>query len=166
MSKAENFVTYAIKITGEDKQASAAMKCADNPNLSYKAWEYLAQFINIDKELELVPYSLIGANIAKNKITKDGEEGLGKALRNCYGKEGEDQAKTKLMRILSCQETIELCSVLHYYIPFIESKYPGKLSYSRLLQDIIYFNNKIKTRWAADFFRNSFIQGEKQDAAE
>lgn len=166
MTKAENFVTYAIKITGEDKRASAAMKRADNPSLSYKAWEYLSQFIDIDNERELAAYGLIAANIAKNKITKDGEESLGKALKNCYGTEGEDQANAKLMRVLSCQTTQELCSILRYYIPFIESKYPGKLAYSRLLNDIIYFNDKVKTRWGADFYRKPSPKEETDDAAK
>ena len=166
-NKSEGFVEYIIKLVQENKAASAAIKYADHQTLSYKSWEYLASFMDIEKENERLSYGVIGAAIAKNKIKNDGTVGIGKAIRYCCGTEvkAEDAVeKSKLIHLLSCGNTRELCLLLRRYIPFIESKVPGKLSYSQLLQDSLYFGDKIKTKWAIDFYKqDNSIDGESQN---
>lgn len=154
-NKSESFVEHIIKLTQENKAASAAIKYADHQTLGYKSWEYLARFIDIEKENERLSYGVIGAAIAKNKIKNDGTVGIGEAIKYCYGKEAEELAKPKLIRLLSCESTKELCLLLRRYIPFIESKAAGKLSYCQLLKDVLYFCERTKTRWAVDFYKKN-----------
>ena len=148
----EKFVSYIIELYKNNTKAAATLKKADNDNLSYKAWEYLVNFhIDIENEKERTIYSLIAANIVKNKVKADGKYSIGLALRNCY--DDEDQGKSKLMRLLACNHYKDLCIILHYLLPFIEEKAPGLLSYSTLISDIFFFNENKKAKWANDFFK-------------
>lgn len=157
--KYENFVKYIIDLYKRDKKAEVDLKKGDNKNLSYKSWQYLIKFnIDIEKDRDRIIYGLIATNIVKNKLDKDGKDSIGLALFKCYESKNQDNKKdnkgeAKLMRLLACDNYNELCQVLKYYLPFIEEKAKGMLSYSVLLQDILYFNEKTKAKWASDFFK-------------
>lgn len=152
--KYEKFVSYIIELCNRDKKATSDLRRSINSNLSYKGWEYLVKFnIDIEKERDRIIYSHIASNIARNKIEKDGKDSIGIALKKCY--DDEEQGKSKLMRLLSCDNYKELCSILRYQLPFIEEKAKGVLSYSKLLEDIIFFGENVKSKWASDYYKKS-----------
>lgn len=169
LNKYENFVRYIIDLYKRDKKASADLKKGDNKNLNYKSWQHLIKFnIDIENDKDRIVYGLIATNIVKNKLDKDGKDSIGLALSKCYENRNQDDnhGEIKLMRLLACDNYRELCQVLKYYLPFIEEKAKGILSYSILLKDILYFNEKTKAKWASDFFKKSKKEGDNDTNAD
>jgi CRISPR system Cascade subunit CasB len=152
----ENFVKFVIeRIIQKDNGAVAALKRADNPATEYQSWEYLARFVDIDKSYERLPFATIGSAIAKAKVEQNGTERIGQAIAKCYedGKES-DQAKAKLRRLLACETVEEVCRVLRPLFSLINSKGNISLDYTSLLNDLRYYNQHVKSRWAQDFYRH------------
>lgn len=162
-SRNENFVKFVMeRITKEDNRAVAALKRADNPATEYQSWEYLAAFIDIDKDYERLPYATIASAIAKVKAEQNGKVQIGQAIAQCYedGKES-DQAKMKLRRLLACETTEEVCRVLRPLFSLIDAKANVQLDYAALLKDLLYFhrdNKSVKSHWAQDFYRNFALE--------
>lgn len=160
-SKSENFVQFIIELIQKDNGAAAALKHADNPNLEYQSWEYLARlpFIDIDKEYQRLPYATIASALAKAKVAQNGNKGLGEAIARCYddGKDSE-QAKAKLRRLLACDSIEDACRTLRPLFSLINSKAGIQLDYVALLQDLSWFNadrQRVKSKWAQNFYRHS-----------
>ena len=165
-NKSENFVNFIIELIhgNESKNikpnngAAAALKRAENPNLEYQSWEYLARFVDIDKDYERLPYATIASALAKAKVERNGMVKIGEAIARCYedGKDS-DQAKAKLRRLLACETVDEACRVLRPLFSLINSKAGIQLDYVALLQDLSWFSldsHRIKSRWAQNFYRH------------
>lgn len=159
ISREESVVQRIVQRCNQKSETAfvAALKRADNPNMEYQAWEYLAQYrVNLEHEWERLPYVTVLAAVAKAKPTMDGFMELGQAIAACY-EDGRtsDQAKGKLRRVLACDSTEELCVVLRPLLALIQSK-GVRISYGKLLCDLVRFHNewaeKIKARWAQGFF--------------
>lgn len=157
-NKSEQFVKFIIELIHKDNGAAAALKRADNPATEYQSWEYLARFIDIDKDYERLPYATIASALAKAKAEQNGSVRIGEAITRCYedGKDSE-QAKAKLRRLLACDSVEEACRVLRPLFSLINSKAGIKLDYAALLQDLYWFNadnQRVKSRWAQNFYRH------------
>lgn len=156
IGKPETFVKYIMELCLKDKGAAAAIRRADNPATEYQSWEYLARLVDLENPFELSPYITIAAAIARAKPEHDGNNGIGKAIAYCYEEKNEsDQAKAKLRRLLACDTVVEACRILRPLLSLIDSKATIKLDYSRLLRDLDQFrydSNKVKTKWATDFY--------------
>ena len=157
-NKIESFVQYIIELIQKDNGAAAALKRADNPSTEYQSWEYLARFIDIDKDYERLPYAMIASALAKAKVDHNGKIHIGEAIARCY-EEGNnsDQAKAKLRRLLACDSIEEVCRVLRPLFSLINSKTMIQLDYTQLLKDLYWFNadnQRVKTRWAQNFYRH------------
>ena len=133
-NKSEQFVKFIIELIHKDNGAAAALKRADNPATEYQSWEYLARFIDIDKDYERLPYATIASALAKAKAEQNGSVRIGEAITRCYedGKDSE-QAKVKLRRLLACDSVEEACRVLRPLFSLINSKAGIKLDYAALL---------------------------------
>jgi CRISPR system Cascade subunit CasB len=160
-NKSEQFVKFVIELIQKDNGAAAALKRADNPATEYQSWEYLARFIDIDKDYERLPYVTIASALARAKAEHNGTVRIGEAIARCYedGKDSE-QAKAKLRRLLACDSVEEVCRVLHPLFSLINSKAGIQLDYSSLLQDLYWFNadsHRAKAKWAQNFYRHYSI---------
>jgi CRISPR system Cascade subunit CasB len=160
-NKNENFVNFIIELIHKDTGAAAALKRADNPNLEYQSWEYLARFIDIDKDYERLPYATIASAMAKAKVERNGTVKIGEAIARCYddGKDSE-QAQAKLRRLLACDSVEEVCRVLRALFSLINSKAGIQLNYADLLSDLYWFNadsQRAKAKWAQNFYRHYSI---------
>jgi len=160
-NKSEQFVTFIIGLIQNNNAAAAALKRADNPATEYQSWEYLARFIDIDKNQERLPYATIASALAKAKAERNGTVQIGEAIARCYGdgKENE-QAKAKLRRLLACDSVEEACRVLRPLFSLINSKTGIPLDYSALLQDLYWFHingQRAKSKWAQNFYRHYSI---------
>ena len=160
-NKSEQFVQFIIELTQKDNRAAAALKRADNPATEYQSWEYLARFIDIDKDNERLPYATIACAIAKAKAEHKGTIRIGEAIAHCYEDgNNNDQAKAKLLRLLACDSVEEACRILRPLLSLINSKAGIQLDYAKLLQDLYWFNadnQQVKSRWAQDFYRHYSI---------
>lgn len=157
-NKSEQFVKFIIELIHKDNGATAALKRADNPATEYQSWEYLARFIDIDKDNERLPYAAIASALAKAKAEQNGTVRIGEAVARCYedGKESE-QAQSKLRRLLACDSIEEACRVLRPLFSLINSKAGVQLDYAALLQDLYWFNadsQRVKSKWAQNFYRH------------
>lgn len=156
----EKFVEFVIGLCQKDKGAAAALRRADNPATEYQSWEYLAGFnIDLENQFERIPYATIAAAISRAKAERNGSAGIGKAIAYCYDdKSASDQAKARLRRLLACDSVKEACRILRPLFSLIDSKAAVTIDYSRLLKDLIdfgYDSNKVKTKWATDFYRHA-----------
>jgi CRISPR system Cascade subunit CasB len=162
-SKAEAFVEMVIKrLSEKDSAFGAALRKADNPATEYQSWEYLSKWCNIETGSERKAFALTGAALAWAKPKTDGRLSIGQAIAWCYTDEGKyngnekDAAKTKLRRLLACTSVDEACDILHPLLNLIRSR-GVPLHYAGLLRDLLhddeYFNERIKPRWARDFYR-------------
>jgi CRISPR system Cascade subunit CasB len=172
------FVEYIIKkIVGRapggsppDTAFRAAMRKADNPDTAPQSWEYLAGWCDLEKP-ERKPFALIGAAVAKAGIDADGSLGIGAALARCYadgdtnGSE-KDGAKLKLRRLLACSTVAEACDMLKPLLSLIRSR-EVHVNYAGLLKDLLvsddYFNDRIKPRWAQNFYRKEAVFSDSGD---
>jgi len=151
-TKGQAFIKYALARLKNDHAFGAALRRADNPAMEYQAWEYLVDWCDITKEWERLPYALVGAAVARAKPDADGQFSLGKAITGCYDDGNRaDSAKAKLRRVLACITIGEVCTILRPLLSLINSR-NVRISYAKLLDDLRFFNEKTKLKWASDFY--------------
>ena len=122
VNKEQKYVQFVIERLKVDNAFRAALSRADNPDLEYQSWEYLANWCDLENEWERKPFALVSAAISRNKPEKDGILGIGASITRCYENGNEsDQAKTKLRRLLSCDSVKEVCLVLRPLMRLIAS---------------------------------------------
>lgn len=152
----------------------AVMRRADNPAFESAAWEYLIPFCNIQNDFERIPFALIGAAIAKVRPQCNGSAGLGKAFRIVCQKADDYEAAFKresrrFRRLLACDSSSELCLILRPILHYLASK-DADLDYCQILRDLVYWSQdpkkfqKIKQRWAVDFYEKLKSNDEEADA--
>ena len=166
--KIKGFVETILKKISTDTGLRAALTRADNPNTEPEAWPFLARFCDLERENERRAYGLVAAVIARTRTEKNGNQTLGIALRQCKVDltQDDDSIERKLRRILACDSTAELIPVLRPLLRFITGKDGVQLDFAQLLQDILYFGDKTKVRWAAQYFRNAKKEEETCSSAE
>ena len=152
-SRGSAFVAYVLPRMAADTGVGAALRRADNPATEYQAWEHLARWCDLDKTRERLPFATVAAALARVKPTKDGHQPLGRALAACYEDGNQsDNAKSKLRRLLACDSAEEACRVLRPLLGLMTSKGKSHLNYGSLLDDLLWFGERTKQRWAMDFF--------------
>ena len=157
------FVAMVIRRSTEDPAFRAAMRRADNPTTASFAWEHLVAWCDISKDWERLPFALIGAAIANDLPSADGETDLGGLLRKCCSSADDmEREKRRLRRLLSCDSIPELCTVLRSTLKYLQSNSAVQIGYAGLLSDILYFNERVKLRWADSFFGNK-IEGKEDE---
>lgn len=147
-----------------DSAFRAALKKADNPDTEYQSWEYLAEYgVNLEFEDSRYPYTTVFAAAARSDKSSDGSLKLGQALLSVYiepykhdfdNARKSEPARARLRRILACDSTAEVCTILRPVLRLITSKGIA-VSYGLLLRDLKYFNNhpeQTKASWAQQFF--------------
>lgn len=158
-SKSQSFVEYIIKRCQADKGVRAALRRADNPATEYQSWEVLAGFnINLEYANQRLPYATIAAAIARDEVDQNGSLGIGLAIARCYEDgNASDQARAKLRRLLACDSVPEACRIIRPLFSLIAARGALKLNYAKMLDDLLWFGreenqNRIKARWAQDFY--------------
>ncbi|ACL06608.1 CRISPR-associated protein, Cse2 family [Desulfatibacillum aliphaticivorans] len=151
-TRGTEFVSYAIKRMAQDAGYGARLRRADNPATESQSWEHLVGWCDLEKPWERTSFASIAAALARAKPEKDGAWGIGRALASCYDEKKDSQpARARLRRLLACDDAEEACRVLRPMLALIRSK--GKpLCYARLLDELLWFGEKRKLRWAEDFF--------------
>lgn len=146
------FATFVIERLKQDTGFGARLRRADNPATEYQAWEILAKWCDIEKTWERVPFAMVGAAIAKSKPAHDGSLPLGKAIAYSYEKGNQDDAaKAKLRRLIACTTVEESCMVLRTLLRLISAR-GMHLNYGQLLDQLLFFGEKTRLRWASDFY--------------
>lgn len=161
------FVATIIACCNSSKADAAKLRRADSGNarLRVESWEILLRArVDITNDLQLIPAATVAAAIARAEPVSNGSLTLGAAIAGCY-REGNksDQAKTRLRRLLACDELAELCRVLRPTLVLVESRVTQPLDYARLLKQLVDFGRavasgndpwlqRIKAQWAQDIY--------------
>lgn len=164
-SRDDGFVAGVIARCQQDKGLAARLRRADNPATEYQSWELLAAWgIDIERDAHRLPFATVAAAIARAKVVANGSLTLGQAIAACYDDGSQsDQAKTRLRRLLACDELAELCRLLRPVLTLVESRVGKPLDYARLLRQLRRFpfaEQAVKAQWAQEFY------GRKADAGE
>lgn len=151
-----------------DSAFRAALKKADNPDTEYQSWEYLAEYgVNLEYEDSRYPYTTVFAAAARSDKPADGNMKLGRALFEAYERDRDSEpARARLRRILACDSTAEVCTILRPVLRLISGKGIA-VSYGLLLRDLKYFNNhpeQTKASWAQQFF-GTVREGKQEETA-
>ena len=172
-STSGRFIAFLLERLGQnpkrrDSGLVARMKRADNPDMTYQAWDTLLAFnIDLERESQRLPYCLIGAALCRHDSAEEGSAGLGEALRSCY-EDTLDPGVLRLRRLLSCSTTAEVCQVLRSVLSLIESRARIPLNHQRLLEELLSFETskqeRIKIGWTRQFWPNSLEKQEKDNA--
>lgn len=168
LSREERFVIGILKVCTESKGLAARLRRADNPATEYQSWELLAAYgIDLEQERERLPFVSVAAAIAKAKIERNGSLKLGRAIAYCYQNgNASDQAKTRLRRLLACNDLEELCRILRPLLSLIDSKVSQPLDYIRLLKQLRRFSFKaqqVRAQWAQEFYGQA-VDPEREEA--
>lgn len=172
-SREDSFVAGAIARCREDKGLSARLRRADKPSTEYQSWEFLAGWnIDLEREDRRLPFATVAAAVARAKAEANGHLTLGQAIARCYEEGNQsDQAKTRLRRLLACDDLAELCRVLRPVLTLVESRVTQPLDYARLLKQLCNFGQaarsdnvswlqQIKAQWAQEFYQQKAETGE------
>ena len=99
-NKQKFFIDWILDNSQKDKGFSAKMRRADNPDQEYYALGILCGFdIDIEKESERLPYSVVGAALCRAQVESDGSLGLGEALRICESLKASESGEKTLILI-------------------------------------------------------------------
>ncbi len=164
--KATRFVNDVIEKCSGDKGFAAHLRRADNPATEYQSWEILAYYgVDIEKEYQRLPFALVGAAIAKAKVTQNGKVKIGMAIARCYEDGSESSpARARIRRLLACEELSEVCRVLRSILSLVHSKTEQPIDYIMLLQQLLRFNwdrKRVQVQWAQDFYSRGTAGEEK-----
>lgn len=156
-SRDERFVEAILQLCAKNKGLAARLRRADNPSTEYQSWEILGKLgIDLERDYQRLPHVTVAAAIAKSKAENNGRLTLGRGIANCYedGRES-NQAKTRLRRLLACDELSEACRILRPILTLIDSKVAQPLDFVRLLRQLRNFpfhSQSIKAQWAQEFY--------------
>jgi CRISPR system Cascade subunit CasB len=172
-SREDSFVASIITRCREDKGLAARLRRADNPATEYQSWELLAAWkIDLERDDQRLPFATVAATIARAKPETNGSVSLGQAIARCYDEGNQsDQAKTRLRRLLACDELPELCRLLRPVLTLVENRIAQPLDYARLLKQLRRFGaaarsgddawrQHIKAQWAQEFYGYKAEPGE------
>lgn len=156
-NREDSFVASVIARCREDKGLAARLRRADNPATEYQSWELLAAWhIDLERDDQRLPFATVAAAIARSKAEANGTLSLGQAIARCYEEGNQsDQAKTRLRRVLACDELPELCRILRPVLTLVESRVPQPLDYARLLKQLKRFplaTQRVRAQWAQEFY--------------
>lgn len=155
-NKEQQFVQFIIERCKQDKGIAARLRRADNPATEYQSWEVIGPWIDLENNYQRLPYAAVAAAIARTKVDANGNVSLGKGIVMAYAEKGasqySDQAKARLRRLLACDDVMEVCRVIRPILTLISSKNSQPLDYGKLLNELRYFGERSKLRWAQDFY--------------
>lgn len=169
-SRDQRFVQAILERCAKDRGVAARLRRADNPSTEYQSWEVLGSLgIDLERDYQRLPFVTVAASIAKSKATANGNLALGQAIVACYedGRESS-QAKTRLRRLLACDELSEVCRILRPILTLIDSKTGQPLDFVRLLRQLRNFpfhTLSIKAQWAQEFYSQSAAAPVQEGAA-
>lgn len=143
-----------------DTRMRAHLSRADNPNTEHYSYRYLSPYWS--REISEVErrvkesYQTVCASIARKRVEKNGSRSLIRELRRIYAGGGrldeKSPAHAKVQRVFACRTSIEANACIRSILRLVESKDALSLDYARLLGDLIYFGERVRERWAKEFY--------------
>lgn len=157
------FVNYTLAQIGKSTGVAANLRRADNPATEHYSWDFLAQFnVPLEFDNKRIPYVAVAAAMARDKATRNGQLGLGRALALSYPDGKESKAgQAKLRRLLACHDIAELAPILRQTLSLIRSRVDQPLNYALLLSQLLNYSfnpERVNLQWAQQFYATTFEQ--------
>lgn len=135
----------------EDRGVMADLRCALIENKRFRAYPHLGRFGGIDSKDSLIVQTIAGLFASHSEITQKGN--IGDLCRKLCRKE-EDFEKgpmAKRLQYLLSSNRDEICDRVKRLV--LRAKSEGiPVNYAQLESDLIYWGDKVKTKWAAAFW--------------
>jgi len=155
------FVDYCLGRINKDTGFGAALRRADNPSTEYMSWEHLSKWCDLDNQQERLCFATVAAAVARSKKSDSHFGSFGKSIEKMYDEgSSSDAAKAKLRRLLACSNSIEACKWVRPSIRLAQSR-NAPINFPLLLNDLLWFGQIVKERWACDFYGR---RGENSDS--
>jgi CRISPR system Cascade subunit CasB len=154
------FIDAILPRLKTDSGFAAALSRADNPATEYQAWEHLVRYgCDIENTKERLAFSTVAAAIARAKPERDGQLDIANAVARCF-EDGHksDAARGKIRRLLACTDTEEACQITRPILSLVRAR-GAPISYGRLLDDLLFFGERVKLSWAKSFYRTPGGEG-------
>ena len=154
MNNAQDFLKYALDICKKNPRARAAFRRVTNPDTEFYSWEFLAGWCDLEDDRERKIYALFASYIANAMpCAVDDGVSIGGGIRQAYKGAAQDTAAlARMRRLLACSNWQEAVVVLRRILPLLASK-GVKLDIVAAMRDLFWFSDKVKVRWANDFYQ-------------
>lgn len=149
-----------LRSRSDDRGLMAELRCLLNKNLRMRGWSAVGRFGGIgDRAVETVSglYALYPQEY-KEVSFSFGVSCKRLASRRRKGESQADDAHSPLdvrfRRLLSCVDRDNLCRMLPDFVRGMKSEGIA-VDYDRLYNDIYYWGDRVRERWAADYWGQS-----------
>ena len=152
----QHFVTQVFKNCEADKSAASKYRRCNIQRTEHYAWPLLSSHgVKLTNPVQLTIAKLIASSIAYESGSQNGHLSLGRALKELN--QEIQSAETRLLLLIGCDSSLELCKMLPSVIRLLQSK-GIRIDYVRLCMDLFFYDkspSSIRTRWAEDFYSYS-----------
>lgn len=147
------FSASVISRIKNDTAFRAVMSRAANPAFESAAWEYLIPYCSIENDFQRIPFALVASAIAGSRPEANGTDDIGTAFRKiCRNQDDKDREGKRFRRLISCDSVLELCPLLRPILSYLTVN-GASLDYTKLLNDLLFWNQKTKLRWTVNFYQ-------------
>jgi len=160
----KKFISYLFEQCQKDKGFAARLRRANKPTTEYQCWDALGRFgIDLENSYEREVFAFVAAALANSRAEQNGVLTLGRAIALSFPDGNKsDQAVARLRRLLACDSSSEVCSVLRPVLTLVQSRVSQTLDYEQLLNDLLWFSDRTKARWAQQFYARAMLEDEKE----
>lgn len=159
-NRAAAFVQNMIELCKRSNGARSALRRAVSQEQEAFIYMYLSPWIDLTDNRKRKIYTLVASMLASEKDVGSGSLSLGKALQLSVKKRikkddsnKEPPSDPRFRRLLATDGVDDALLVLPPIIRLIQARCPGQLDYVSLLRDLEWYDERVRIRWARDFFR-------------
>jgi CRISPR type I-E-associated protein CasB/Cse2 len=164
------FLKWATgRVEAKDRGALADLRRGFSPGTEHRCWPYIAVYCDLSKKRERIIWQTVAAGFATLEQTADSGN-LGATMRRLAldGASGstEDSLKSfdaRFRRLLTCDSAVEVCERLAGIIKAAKSKSIIPIDFKVLYEDLFYWGECVKCRWAASYWGGQKDEGDEAD---
>ncbi len=164
-TKIERFLDWAEK---QDRGTFANLRRGFSSGTAHRCWPYISRYCDLRKNHERIVWQTIAAGFATHGSTcETGNFGTTMrrlALEGSSGKPEDALASfdTRFRRLLTCTMATEVCLHLPGIIRAAKNKNNIPINYATLFNDLHYWGERVKLRWAAAYWEEHVTETEKR----
>ena len=145
------FIRFLKKTSKTDNRAVLAdLRRGFSKATEKRAWRHIGAYCDLDNERERVIFQTVAACYAVNPLNDvDKESNFGTSARQL--KENFPTIEATFQRLLNCRRPEDVCQRLPSIVLAMKAKGVA-VNWKRLMRDLLYWNNRAKSGWAAQFW--------------
>lgn len=149
----------------KDKGVMAALRCLLNPNLKHRGWQAIERI----EEIGDFAVETTAGLFAVHRIHSADKKSVGSSCRDLRNREKRDEGgknplDVRFRRILAADRA-ELPALLQRMFHRFERN-NIEVNYLRLFQDLTYWGDHVRERWAKEYWANQQQEKEQTNVSE